>query len=209
MVQLKYHLSEKAVKQLFLDAKDYSVERSVEFSFSTLTPIARQAWFNLYGTRDYADLKIYTVIHGEVYSDGSTESCPPEANTKWDWLEQDTILMPDTVSGAILQALVSKREAEAEAAHRLPAWQEAHERYQQAQAEAKKQAEAVKEAQTIEKLEKRISALEGYLEALIKASDSKTLQKAGLVRGVGEGGEEPEGVTPEQQEALETVGLDC
>jgi len=212
-LKIVYHLSKKAVKQLFLDGENYNEQRSVEFQLSDLTTQARAAWLELFRTSEYADLKAYTVIHGEIYSDGSVERNPPEANTMWDWLVQDTILTPQTVSNAILQALTLKREAEAEAARRFPAWQEASKRYEQAQKEREKQAEAVREAEklmqpTVDKLKKRISELEGYLEALIKASDSETLEKAGLVHGVGEEAEEPE-LEPEQQEALETVGLDC
>ena len=68
----------------------------------------------------------------------------------------------------------------------------------------KKQIEA--EQEKVLKREQRISDLEGYLTALIKASSTEALVKAGLYKAQPE---EDEETTPEQQEALETCGLDC
>jgi hypothetical protein len=211
-MKLEYCLSDKAIKQLFLACEDYSRRRVVELQLADLTQEAREAWLELYGINDYAELKAYAVFHGEIYSGGSVESTPPQASTNYFYL-QDEILTPQTVSNAVLQALVSKRQAEAEAKKRLPEWEEARKQYEQRRAEETKEAEAIQKAEelmqpTIEKLEKRISELEGYLRTLIRLSDSETLEKAGLVHGVGEEAEEPE-LTPEQQEALETCGLDC
>lgn len=60
----------------------------------------------------------------------------------------------------------------------------------------------------IKRKEDRISDLEGYLHKLIMAASEPALQRAGLVKPQDEAEEEEE-PTPEQQEALETTGLDC
>jgi len=64
--------------------------------------------------------------------------------------------------------------------------------------------------ETILRREERIDKLSKYLEALIKASANEALEEAGLIqKRVGYGEDEEPELTAEQQEALQTTGLDC
>jgi len=59
----------------------------------------------------------------------------------------------------------------------------------------------------VERKEARISNLEDYLRRLIMQATEPILERAGLIKSQTEESEEEP--TPEQQEALETAGLDC
>jgi hypothetical protein len=198
-----------------VNGEDYRPERIVEFSIQDLDEEARKAWLQLYGTTDNERLHSYRIREGQIYEDGSVDKHEPYID--WftnDWLEQDAVLTPETVGDAVLKALEAYRKVEAELAEYKPKWAEARAKYEKKLEERQKQEQAKAEAEelmqpTIEKLEKRISQLEGYLKALIKASANEALEEAGLIAKRVGYGEDDEELTAEQQEALETADLDC
>jgi hypothetical protein len=103
--------------------------------------------------------------------------------------------------------LAEQREAE-EKQRREFARKQAHELLAEDFAELNAEIKRLEER--LDEKDNRISRLAGYLEALIKASDEDALEQAGLIeKRVGYGEDEEPELTAEQQEALETAGLDC
>jgi len=160
-VELKYKLSDKKVQQLFLAGEDYEAYRKVEFSLNNLTPEARKAWLEMFGTATHAELKTFDRAGGKIWQDGSVSSETPRLVQWGNWIEQDEILTPETVSDTILALHKQYKKAKTELEAYIPKWQQALETYQQrkAEVEAKKKAEAEARAKAEKERKQRIANL--------------------------------------------------
>jgi len=147
---LKYKLSDKAVKRLFKQAEDYKAKRRVDFNLADLTPEARQAWLEMFGTDTGAELRTFYIAGGEIYKDGSVSDRPPVIRKDFgDWLKQDKVLAPEDVSGVIMQLYKQYQDTVSELEAHKPKWETALKAYRarkaaedEATAKAKAKAEA-------------------------------------------------------------------
>jgi len=145
---LTYKLSDKAVKELFRKAEDFGATRRVVFNLGDLTPEARQAWLEMFGTDKDAELREFYIGGGEVYRDGSVSDRPPMLEHMFgDWLKQDNLLTPETVSDAVLALHQQFRMIKTKLEAYKPKWEKALKAYQERKAaEAKERAKAKAEA---------------------------------------------------------------
>jgi hypothetical protein len=219
---LTYEINQDLAKALFVAGKDDEIRRTVTFNAEKLTEATRAEWAKRFGLKSERNVGFYSVSNGEVYSDGSVDSEAPVVEYmrfSTDFLQLDRVLRQDSDEDlAYVLAAMARDEAETheQREQQLVKWhaaKEMRERQKVIEAEEKARREEVEKPirreynEKIEKLEARINKLAGYLEKLIIVSGEKELEVAGLIAG--RVGEDQEEVTAEQQEALETAGLDC
>jgi hypothetical protein len=220
-LELTYEITEDLAKALFVAGKDDGIRRRATFNAEKLSETTRAEWAKRFGLDDNGKVHFFSVAYGVIYPDGSVdERQPTMAEGYNDFLALDRILQEDNdedLAWVLTQIAKDEAETHEEWEQKLVKWQNAKELY-----ETKKQADA-KERQNREeieapirqeynekneKLKSRNRELAGFLEKLIRASNAPTLERAGLVRAQADEDQEAE-LEPEQQEALETCGLDC
>jgi len=220
---LIYEISNDLAKALFVSGQDSEVRRMVTFDAEKLSEATRAEWAKRFGLKAEGHLGLFRVINGEIYGDGSTGGQAPAVDFMYyshDFLALDRVLRQDSDEDlAYVLAQMSKNEAETheQREQQLVKWHAAKELYarkKEIEAEEKARREEIEKPirreynSKIEKLEARINKLAGYLRDLIQVSGNHELQVAGLIGDQAGEDQEPE-ITDEQQEALETAGLDC
>lgn len=150
-MELEYKLSDKARQKLLKQGEEYSeAYQTVEFQPADLTPEARECWVEMFGTDTVAKLRPFEIYGGQIYEDGSVSSDEPYVSYALDWLEQDEILTPQTVSQAILQLHKQYNEVKTQLKECLPEWQKARKQYEEKLAKQKAEEKAEKEKREAE-----------------------------------------------------------